>query len=82
VSATPARETLVVYFGETYRWDEPAGRLQGLPLQRFDGEWFDPRTADRITAFEDELPVDGAIDIPQALSSADWILLVSTHRGR
>jgi len=82
VSATPARETLVVYFGETYRWDEPAGRLQGLPLQRFDGEWFDPRTADRITAFEDELPVDGAIDIPQAPSSADWILLVSTHRGR
>jgi len=76
VTANPARTTVVVYFGETYRHDEGHAAITGLPDAPCTIDWFDPRAGVWIGAADDDVPIDGAIDIPPPPSDGDWLLVL------
>lgn len=67
--------TVLVYFGETYRFDEGTGRLCGMPRGACRIEWFDPRQGKTTVALEAAEPENGKIIVPTPPGDGDWVLI-------
>ena len=76
VSADDQGRTIVLYFAETYRFEEGAGTLQGLLPTGYRIDWFDPRSGERTNVATAAVPDSGEFFVPPAPGEGDWVLTV------
>lgn len=76
VSADNDGRTIVIYFAETYRFEDGAGTLRGLLPHPYKISWFDPRSGERTSIAAAAMPDGGELVVPPAPGEGDWVLTV------
>ena len=81
VTADPDMDTVVIFFGETYRTAAGSAALSLLKETSYALRWFDPRTG-HFTVIEAQAhPVDGALPLPPKPDGRDWVFLAEAQVG-
>jgi hypothetical protein len=76
VTADPERETVVAYFGETYRNGDGAAAISHLENHPYTVSWFDPRTGLTYLIAKQAIPINGSLAVPGNSAGRDWVLQV------
>jgi Protein of unknown function (DUF4038)/Domain of unknown function (DUF5060)/Putative collagen-binding domain of a collagenase len=76
VTASLEMDTVVVYFGETFRSQEGTSTLSLLRSGAYTLRWFDPRTGDFSVIDKGAQTVRGELMLPDKPDGQDWVLVV------
>jgi Protein of unknown function (DUF4038) len=74
-------DTIVVFFGETYRNGDGEATLSLLNNVPYTFRWFDTRTGVFTTAAERARPRHGSLPVPAKPDDRDWVLLAQASKG-
>jgi hypothetical protein len=75
VTADPEMDTVVIFFGETYRSSDGMATLSLLKNAAYRLQWFDPRTGLFVLIAEQAQPVNGTLVLPAKPDGRDWVFL-------
>ena len=75
VTANPEMDTVVIFFGETYRSSDGRATLSLLKNAPYRLQWFDPRTGLFTLIEEQAHPVNGTLALPAKPDGRDWVFL-------
>ena len=78
VTASADMDTIVLYFGETFRDAEGESRLSLLRTSPYLLRWFDPRTGELSVAEEGARPIRGTLTVPARPDEQDWVLIATS----
>jgi len=79
VTVDPETETVVIFFGETYRNGDGAAAISGLQDNPYTMKWFDPRTGQSHLIDDRAIPIDGTLPIPVKPDERDWVLYAQAN---
>ena len=79
VTADPDMNTVVVFFGDTYRTNEGAAMLSLLKNSPYTLRWFDPRTGHFSLITDKAHPVGGTLPLPNKPDGRDWVFVAQTR---
>ena len=73
VSINENRDKMIIYYGDGAR---KTMKINGLKNGEYAAMWFNPRTGEYSTAFENMKIVDGSWELPVKKEQGDWLMVV------
>jgi hypothetical protein len=81
VTADLEMDTVVIFFGETYRSSDGGAALSLLKNIPYRLQWFDPRTGLFTLIEEQAHPINGTFALPAKPDGRDWVFLAQARNA-